>query len=229
VVPHHAPGVGRAPVQPAAGVSDAAQRAAAEDAEDDADDSAEGTAMGRGSSKSGTRSANGSTKRLAGLRRSLKRAQSTLSDARSQRGSRLLAVFTQVRVQLAVTAAMKRTSLRRSLSTLFYKNEREQLIKQLLEWARHDKGTLVAEPRDNQLRWRTQYEWDALRAEDAKLGARDTAERAGYFKFRCAEEAACLLAHACLLTCVEPAGSCLPRTPCMRGTGRRSTCSRSSS
>jgi hypothetical protein len=117
------------------------------------------------------------------LRDTIRRVRSAVSLAKSPR-DRLMAVFAKVRVQLKVTAALNQRQLRRSISTLFYTNERELLIMQLLEWARHDKMTLVAEPRDNMLRWRTQYEWDALRAEGAKLGERDTAERAAFFKFR---------------------------------------------
>ncbi len=57
---------------------------------------------------------------------------------------------------------------------------REQLLAQLLDWAKHDVSTLaVAEPRASQLRWRTQHEWEALRAECAQLGEHDTKERAG--------------------------------------------------
>jgi hypothetical protein len=158
IVTHHAPGVGRASL--------------------DADRAAPGAGGdGRGSA-SGV-----SASRLSSLKNTMRRVRSAVSAAKSPR-ARLMAVFAKVRVQLKVTAAMNQRQLRRSLSTLFYTNERELLVMQLLEWARHDKTTLVAEPRDNMLRWRTQYEWDALRAEDAKLSERDTAERAAFFKFR---------------------------------------------
>ncbi len=71
-----------------------------------------------------------------------------------------------------------------SNSTIFYKNERQLLTLQLLEWAKHDSTTLVAEPRANQLRWRTRYEWEALQVEGVKLGERDALERAAFYKYR---------------------------------------------
>ena len=42
----------------------------------------------------------------------------------------------------------------------------------------------MAEPRANQLRWRTRYEWEALQAEGAKLGERDALEQAAFYKYR---------------------------------------------
>jgi len=55
---------------------------------------------------------------------------------------------------------------------------------QLLSWAKHDKSALVAEPRETQLRWRTEYEWNALTDQKAHLGSRDTTELTAFRKYR---------------------------------------------
>jgi hypothetical protein len=166
IVTHHAPNVGRASAEALGGDA----RASGLDAR----------ASGTTSTTPGRRTAGSG----GGRRSSLRRSASTVVDPATLPKNRLLATFVKVRVQVAIIAALKNRELRKTFSTLFYSNERELLLLQLLEWAKHDKSTLVAEPRDNQLRWRTQYEWDALRAEGAKLGARDTAERAAFFKYR---------------------------------------------
>ena len=84
-----------------------------------------------------------------------------------------------------LTAATKTRAktMRRSLSTLFYRNEREHLLVLLLDFAKNDKTTLIHEPRDNQLRWRTGEEWKTLTAEGVRLGKRDATELAAFRKF----------------------------------------------
>ena len=74
-------------------------------------------------------------------------------------------------------------SLRRTMSTMMYSNERDQLLSALLDWAKHDKQNQVSEPRNNLMRWRTQHEWNALRAGGVHLGVHDTTERAAFAKF----------------------------------------------
>jgi hypothetical protein len=173
IVTHHAPNVGRASAEVPPGGIDGADGAGTDVRTSAAATTSPGRQRIAGTAGSGP-----------GRRASMRRSASTVVDPAMLPKNRLLATFVKVRVQVAIIAAMKHKELRKTFSTLFYSNERELLLLQLLEWAKHDKSTLVAEPRDNQLRWRTQYEWDALRSEGAKLGARDTAERAAFFKYR---------------------------------------------
>ena len=102
----------------------------------------------------------------------------------SAAGSRLALLLRQVRVQVAVVSALKGATMRRTFSSLFWKTERDLLLLQLLSWAKHDKSTLVAEPRETQLRWRTEYEWRALTEQKANLGSRDTTELIAFRKYR---------------------------------------------
>ena len=74
-------------------------------------------------------------------------------------------------------------SMRRTMSSILYTSERDQLLSALLDWAKHDKQNEVSEPRNNLTRWRTAHEWKALRAGGAKLGLHDTTERAAFAKF----------------------------------------------
>ena len=96
-----------------------------------------------------------------------------------------LAVLFHARQRLGLVARktkLSARSMRRTLSTLLFSNERALLLGALLEWAKHDKQSFVAPPSDNMLRWRTSYEWAALRASGASLGERDTTERAAFYK-----------------------------------------------
>jgi hypothetical protein len=98
--------------------------------------------------------------------------------------SRLRNLLGVARERMATATAKRTTTMRRTISTFMWQDEREHLLTLLLMWAKHDKTAQVAEPRENLLRWRTVYEWEALRAAGAQLGARDTAERAAFFKYR---------------------------------------------
>ena len=109
---------------------------------------------------------------------------STLWEAALARREKMQTIFAKIRIQLGVAAALRNRGIRRRLSMLFYRNERELLIMQLLDWAKHDTSTLVAEPRQNQLRWRTHYEWHSLRVDNVPLSERDKAERNAFFKYR---------------------------------------------
>jgi hypothetical protein len=110
---------------------------------------------------------------------------SALMSAVTPPSNRLLALLAVAKAQITTASKLRSKSIRRTLSTMLAgRTEREHLLQQLLEWAKHDKSSLISEPRDNQLRWRSQFEWQALREEEAHLGARDTTERAAYFKFR---------------------------------------------
>lgn len=113
-----------------------------------------------------------------------RKSTKTLWEEALARRERMQTIFAKIRIQLGVAAALKNRGIRRRLSQLFYRNERELLIMQLLDWAKHDKATLVAEPRHNQLRWRTHYEWHSLRVDNVQLSERDQAERNAFFKYR---------------------------------------------
>jgi hypothetical protein len=65
---------------------------------------------------------------------------------------------------------------RTRLSGMLWSSERDLLLGALLAWAKLDEGSLVSEPQDNHLRWRTQHEWDALRDDRARLGEHDVRE-----------------------------------------------------
>lgn len=71
---------------------------------------------------------------------------------------------------------------RSTLFNMLYANEREMLIGSLLHWAKHDRACVVPEPQPGQTRWRTEEEWTALRAAGLHLGARDTVERAAFYR-----------------------------------------------
>jgi hypothetical protein len=86
--------------------------------------------------------------------------------------------------RVAEALHLRARTLRRVLSIIIYGSEHDLLLGGLLEWARHDKQSLVSEPRTNLMRWRTQYEWAALRAGNVPLSEHDTCERAGFFKFQ---------------------------------------------
>ena len=162
VVTHHAPGVGRHSAM--------------------TDDASRGLFDRRRSSVGDE----DSVKRRESSRRSsvrLRRTRSMLAKAAIPK-NRLLAAIAKIGVQLAVTASLTNRGLRRSLSTFFYSNERELLIRQLLEWAKHTSECMVHEPRNNQLSWRVMHEWEALRAAGVPLGARDECERNAFYKFR---------------------------------------------
>ena len=49
-------------------------------------------------------------------------------------------------------------------ATFFLLDERKLLIKQMLHWAKHSHGTHVYEPRESQMRWRTEHDWKSLLA-----------------------------------------------------------------
>ena len=106
---------------------------------------------------------------------------STLTRSSSENWFLALLRRLQEEIGLEVTrmATKRAKTLRKTLSTMLYSNERTLLLKALLEWAKHDKLCLVSEPRHNQMRWRTQYEWQALRVGNIQLGDHDAAERAG--------------------------------------------------
>ena len=98
--------------------------------------------------------------------------------------NRLAALLDAARAQVSRVTQKRSVTVRRKLSSMLWRDEREQLLLQLLMWAKHDKSTLVAEPRENQLRWRTYYEWRALQASNVRLGRRDAAESAAFFKYK---------------------------------------------
>jgi hypothetical protein len=101
--------------------------------------------------------------------------------------NRFAALLFHVRQRLGRVAhatTLQAKTMRRTLSTILYQSERDLLMAALLERAKHDKQSFVAQPSDNMLRWRTQYEWQALRASGVQLGERDSTERAAFYKFR---------------------------------------------
>ena len=83
----------------------------------------------------------------------------------------------------AAATKLHARTVKRSISTIMYSNERELLLGGLLEWAKHDKQSGVAPPSVHLLRWRTQHEWHALGSAGARLGERDATERSAYLKF----------------------------------------------
>ena len=99
-------------------------------------------------------------------------------------GARVLALLNEARKRIEAVTITRTTTMKRTLSALLFRDERHHYLMQLLIWAKHDKSSLVAEPRDNQLRWRTYYEWRALRHAGVRLGARDSTERTAFFNFR---------------------------------------------
>ena len=75
-------------------------------------------------------------------------------------------------------------TVRRAMSSIIYKDEREKLTGALIEWAVHDMNSSVLRPHSSMVRWRTMHEWDALRAAGVHLGERDATERGALQKFR---------------------------------------------
>ena len=139
--------------------------------------------------------------------------------------TRLIALLVQVRKNAQRSSEIRTKTVGRALSAIFFKNEKEQLLNAVLMWAKHDKSSLVAEPRENQLRWRTVYEWEALRANNTRIGERDTIER-------CGAADRCIVAHVAHVAdspraCAAPLAAlpsrsssfCLPTTLCTRGIG----------
>ena len=91
-----------------------------------------------------------------------------------ERLRKLMRRFTSVHVR----------TVRRAMSSMIYKDEREKLTGALIEWAVHDMNSSVLRPHSSMVRWRTMHEWDALRAAGVHLGERDATERAALQKFR---------------------------------------------
>ena len=85
----------------------------------------------------------------------------------------------EIGLEVSRMATQRAKTLRRTLTSMLYSNERSLLLHSLLEWAKHDKHCLVSEPRHNQMRWRTHHEWQALKLGNIVLGDHDGAERAG--------------------------------------------------
>jgi hypothetical protein len=95
----------------------------------------------------------------------------------------VLALFVRLKRKLAKVSKLRSNTMRKTLSSYFYKNEREQLLMELLDWAKQDKTSLVAEPRSNALRWRTEHEWVQLQLDGVPLSPLDTAERAAFYRY----------------------------------------------
>ena len=96
-----------------------------------------------------------------------------------------LAMLVRLRVRLQEMTHKRARSVRRALSVMLYHgNEHDFLLGALLDWARHDKHSLVSEPRSTQMHWRSVYEWTALRKAGVPLGAQDIAERAAFFNYQ---------------------------------------------
>jgi hypothetical protein len=96
-----------------------------------------------------------------------------------------LAMLVRLRVRLQEMTHKRARSMRRALSVMLYHgNEHDFLLGALLDWARHDKHSLVSEPRSTQMHWRSVYEWTALRKAGVPLGAHDIAERAAFFNYQ---------------------------------------------
>ena len=121
------------------------------------------------------------------------------STLRSTSENWFVAFFRRVQeeIGLEVTriATQRAKTLRRTLTSMLYNNERSLLLHSLLEWAKHDKHCLVSEPRHNQMRWRTHHEWQALKLGNIALGDHDGAERAG-MRVYAALPCACFRSHA---------------------------------
>ena len=97
---------------------------------------------------------------------------------------RLRSAFRGVQLALQRVTAVRVRSVRRKMSTMMYRDEREKLTGALIEWALHDMHSSVLRPVNNMMRWRTMHEWDALRAAGVPLGDHDSAERAAFHKYR---------------------------------------------
>ena len=144
---------------------------------------------------------------------------STLRSATSENW--FVAFFRRVQEEIGLEvsrmATQRAKTLRRTLTSMLYSNERSLLLHSLLEWAKHDKHCLVSEPRHNQMRWRTHHEWQALKLGNIVLGDHDGAERAG----TCVNVAClrALLTHAVPLQRTISSASCSAATQFARGTG----------
>ena len=129
------------------------------------------------------------------------------------------AAFVRLGRRLKELTHARARSVRRALSSIMFSSEREQLLGALLEWARHNRESMVAEPRANVMRWRTVYEWEALRAAAVNLGNRDTAERAAFSKFNCAHLLGCRLLLSRM--CVRSRAAACIRSPLLQLRGAR--------
>jgi hypothetical protein len=123
----------------------------------------------------------GTTRSTIGRRASM---QTLHRSSEALPGNAWLAALHRAWWRLAEMAHAHSRSMRRVLSIIIYGSEHDLLLGGLLEWARHDKQSLVSEPRTNLMRWRTQYEWQALRAGNVPLSEHDAAERAAFFKYQ---------------------------------------------
>jgi hypothetical protein len=97
---------------------------------------------------------------------------------------RALYAFRRMRAKVVTMVRSTTKSAKRSMSWLLWRGERELLLRQLLFWARNDEASQISEPRDTALFWRTQHDWDGLRADGALLGPRDAAERDAFLNLR---------------------------------------------
>ena len=97
---------------------------------------------------------------------------------------RLRAVYEEVRRLMRRFTSTHVRTVRRAMSSMIYRDEREKLIGALIEWAVHDMNSSVLRPHSSMVRWRTLHEWDALRAAGVRLGERDATERGALQKFR---------------------------------------------
>ena len=95
----------------------------------------------------------------------------------------MLALLARLKRKVAHASRLHSHTMRKTLSSYFYRNEREQLMMELLDWAKQDKTSLVAEPRSNALRWRTEHEWVQLQIDGTPLSALDVAERAAFYRY----------------------------------------------
>ena len=138
----------------------------------------------------------------------------------------VLALFVRLQRKVAKASRLRSHTMRKTLSSYFYKNEREQLLMELLDWAKQDKTSLVAEPRSNALRWRTEHEWVQLQLDGVPLSSLDAAERAAFYRYSFLFSSYAIrswyfetvdLGHklfltsgACAVMCSRSACSCLP-------------------
>jgi hypothetical protein len=95
----------------------------------------------------------------------------------------VLAVFARLQRKVAHVTKLHSNTVRKTLSSYFYADERARLLTELLDWAKRDKTSLVAEPRSNALRWRTEHEWVQLQLDGVPLSSLDTAERAAFYRY----------------------------------------------
>ena len=129
-----------------------------------------------------------------------------------------MALLYDVQQALVHATQARVKTLRRTMSSIMYTSERDQLLSALLDWAKHDKQNQVSEPRNNLTRWRTAHEWKALRAGGVQLGLHDSTERAAFAKFSFVFAgklpAACRAVPCVMMTDAQPAALfrlCCPR------------------